>query len=132
MYRGARQRRRLHAADPRCHYCGVETVLDPPVSWKATTFPQLATVEHLRPRTHPLRQEPMQVANERRHVLACWRCNQDRANRLPLEARRALSRIGHVASHEERNAARAAVLARVGEPFHRRELRRRLMKTLTT
>ena len=111
MYRGARQRRRLHAADPRCFYCGIVTLLEPPPDWHGKTFPQLATVEHLRPRTDPLRTEPMRFTNERRHVLACWQCNQDRSNAAPVKVRRALAVIGHLKEPDDRRAARETVLA---------------------
>jgi hypothetical protein len=111
MHRGARQRRRLHAEDPRCFYCGVITALDPPSGWpRRKPFLQLATIEHLRPRTHPSRLEPARSPNERRHVLACWQCNMDRANEAPVEVRRALATIGHLEHAGDRRVARQQVI----------------------
>jgi len=112
MHRLARQRRRLHAADPRCFYCGVETFIDPPPGWRRKFCPLLATIEHLRSRNDPRRREPLRFPGERRHVLACMQCNQARANDFPVEVRRELSRIGHIQDPEERRAAREEWLAR--------------------
>jgi 5-methylcytosine-specific restriction endonuclease McrA len=113
MNQVARQRIRLHKLDARCFYCGIITVLDTPSGWRGVPYPGLATVEHLRPRTHPSRREPARGPNEQRHVLACWQCNQDRSNRTPVELRRALSVIGHIKDARVRQAARECVLTTV-------------------
>ena len=66
-----RIRRRLWERDPHCYYCGVETV------WKDrldTRVENAATIEHLRSRYNPRRMEPNR-GNDRRLVLACWKCN---------------------------------------------------------
>lgn len=64
--------------DPRCVYCGVVTIFDRPEG-KASP-PNLATIDHLRPRHHPGRREPIKPG-EVRHVLSCWKCNNDRDKR---------------------------------------------------
>ena len=76
----ARRRRNLWRRDPHCFWCGVLTVL----VWECPKVPRgdprrrppdnLATVDHLRPRTHPLRLEPNPTGAERT-VLACNKCN---------------------------------------------------------
>ncbi len=88
----ARQRKRLWQENPRCYYCGVETILGPQHlkgEWfRPEIRARLATIDHIRPRHHPdrgKRPEP----GERLHVLACWKCNNERDHReraaLPKE-----------------------------------------------
>lgn len=72
----SRQRRRFWLRDPRCHYCGVITVFE---HEKGTPKDNYATIDHLRPRHHPERHVP--ANGEVRHVLACFRCNNDRDKR---------------------------------------------------
>jgi hypothetical protein len=72
-----RQRLQFWLKDPRCYYCKVVTVFEYP---KGTQRPDnYATIDHLRPRHHPLRREP--ANGDIRHVLACFRCNNDRDKR---------------------------------------------------
>lgn len=44
----------------------------------------LATIDHLRDRFDPTRQEPP-INQEQRWVLACWQCNTDRGNERQAE-----------------------------------------------
>lgn len=74
------QRRRMWEYDPRCHWCGVVTVLPKPGPPKGPPNPRLATIDHLRPRHHPGRREPTN-GKEFRRVLACWKCNNERDRR---------------------------------------------------
>jgi 5-methylcytosine-specific restriction endonuclease McrA len=85
-----KQRERFWNEDPRCHYCGQITILQPRgMEWKELwgnlsreERHRLATIDHLRPRHHPGRLEPYHHGQEpRRHVLACWKCNNDRDKR---------------------------------------------------
>jgi len=79
----AAQRIRLWEADPHCHYCGVLTIYKPQ-HIKGLYTPQeqnfLATIDHVRPRHHPDRLRPPRPG-ETLHVLACWKCNNDRDKR---------------------------------------------------
>lgn len=62
--------------NPHCYYCGVKTIL-PLANGKSPRAPNEATIDHLRPRHHPGRLEPIQ-RGELRRVLACWECNNKR------------------------------------------------------
>lgn len=73
-----KQRRNLWLRDPHCYYCGVETIFD--FDRKGPVPPNFATIDHLRPRHHPLRREPAKNG-EVRHVLACFKCNNERDTR---------------------------------------------------
>jgi hypothetical protein len=77
----AKQRERYWKADPRCHYCGVETILKPAhikkMELTAEERDRLATIDHLRPRHHPDRLK-LPKPGERLHVLACSKCNNER------------------------------------------------------
>lgn len=76
------RRRRLHAENPKCHWCSVETVLEGPTA----TFPDLATIDHVIDRQTALE---LGMSSEERNanaVLACYRCNQ-RRNRMGMKAR---------------------------------------------
>jgi len=66
-----RVRKRLHAADPRCHWCATPTILGAP--WGD---PNSATVDHIKPRRECRSQEEYKSAQN--HVLACFECNQER------------------------------------------------------
>lgn len=69
---------KLFAAKPHCHWCGRLTVLLPEVPQIRGKIPwNAATIDHLRSRYDPKRQEPV-TAGEIRLVLACWRCNNER------------------------------------------------------
>jgi hypothetical protein len=70
-----KQRLRLWQADPHCFWCGVRTIL-PSKQWKGPVSPNVATIDHLRPRHHPGRLIP--ANGEIRRVLSCWKCNNDR------------------------------------------------------
>jgi hypothetical protein len=71
-----KQRTRLWLINPYCYWCGVKTIL-PSKYWKGPTAPNVATIDHLRPRHHPLRREPAKNQEVRR-VLSCFKCNNDR------------------------------------------------------
>lgn len=60
-----------------CYWCDVTMLL--PTDGMHINHPpkNLATLDHLRDRFHPGRREPAQN-NERRIVLACWGCNNQR------------------------------------------------------
>jgi hypothetical protein len=68
----------LWEKDHRCHWCGVETILKVPHGKKHP--PTFATVDHLYSRLDPRRRIPSEIGEERT-VLACKRCNEDRAAR---------------------------------------------------
>jgi hypothetical protein len=73
-----RQREALWRKDPHCHWCGCLTIL-----WKSSPKNKVmphnaATLDHLDSRMSP---ERGKHPGERRHVLACYRCNQDRCDR---------------------------------------------------
>lgn len=86
-----------------CHYCSV-----PMVHWddrdmnhekqNAEQRKLWATLEHLRDRLHPLRNDG-NPNFEARWVIACWKCNHDRGREnliaLPIEERRQRSQAGH-------------------------------------
>lgn len=76
----ARQRKRLHALNPRCHWCGVETVLPASAGdrLRKAFNAREATIDHLRSRLDPSRTIPA-TGGEQRHVLACKKCNGERA-----------------------------------------------------
>lgn len=72
-----KQRTRMWQRDPHCFYCRVVTVLPRPGHPKGPTPPNLATIDHLRPRHHPGRHEP-NPNGELRRVLSCYKCNNER------------------------------------------------------
>lgn len=77
VYRAIRER--LHARDPRCHWCRRLTRL---VQQSGGTLPDdAATVDHFRARPDPLRQKPPK--GEPTHVLACASCNSKRGDQDP-------------------------------------------------
>lgn len=68
---------RLFAENPYCYYCDCLMVLTPP---DARTLPDnAATIEHRISRYNPARWRKKRK-NERRRVLACYKCNQERSN----------------------------------------------------
>lgn len=79
---GPKKRRklfRLWHQDPRCHYCGRDTILvmvpsNHRMPKRLANDPLRATLEHLRSRLHKKRREPIRKG-ERRIVLACNECN---------------------------------------------------------
>ena len=89
------QKLRLHAKDPKCHWCKRTTILTNVPEIKGKPDPLMATIDHLISRYHPERwvkkgeQEP-------RRVLACFECNQkrqiDETNQLPAHIRVAVGR----------------------------------------
>jgi hypothetical protein len=71
---------KLHALDPRCHWCGRETILTNDANLKKkTTSPLMATIDHVVSRYNPLRWVKRQP-DEVRKVLACFECNNRRAS----------------------------------------------------
>lgn len=101
--RGRRQAARLKKlweADPKCHWCGKPTVLilvPPGVAIGGRVF-NAATIDHLRSRLDPNRQEPNSGVDIRT-VLACWRCNQQRNDfeqaSISVEELRRRAKNGH-------------------------------------
>jgi 5-methylcytosine-specific restriction endonuclease McrA len=76
------RRRKLHAENPQCHWCKVETILEAP----SATHPDLATLDHIFDRVTA---RELGMSNEERNakaVLACYRCNQ-RRGRLGQKSR---------------------------------------------
>ena len=71
-----KQRLRLWKIDPRCHWCGIETIW---VDIEGGRMPENgATIDHLRSRLNPARTAGLEYPNERRRVIACFACNQRR------------------------------------------------------
>lgn len=85
----ARKREQLFRQQKgECFWCGGRMTLDraPVVRLlgRRNNLPaNFATFEHLRDRFHPGRTEP--ANGERRIVLACWRCNGERARKSEKE-----------------------------------------------
>jgi hypothetical protein len=73
------RRVRMWKADPRCHWCGIATVLERLPNGRVRK--NLATIDHLYPRHHPERQ-----VGAHEVVLACYGCNE-RRNRADWKAR---------------------------------------------
>lgn len=67
-------RERMFAEDAKCHWCRRET--EPPPKDAARIEGWYATVDHLFPRGHPLRE--VQIPGIQRYVLSCARCNTER------------------------------------------------------
>jgi hypothetical protein len=69
-----KQRIRFWNEDPTCDWCGIITILPENVdSENSQQVARMATIDHLRNRTHVNRLESPN--NTTRHVLACNRCN---------------------------------------------------------
>lgn len=92
-----RRLRKLHAANPRCRWCGdVTEIIDGFVRFQQD-YPKRATIDHLDDRFSPLRGRNCQPGMVRT-VLACWECNQRRCReRLDemIDLQRHKSRNGH-------------------------------------
>jgi len=73
-----KQREKLHKeAGGNCNYCGIKTIL-PQMGKSNDSKPNLATIDHLFSNLHPYRLTPNHN-NEKRHVLSCFKCNQQRS-----------------------------------------------------
>lgn len=69
-----RMRERLYRTDPHCFWCGRRVYLN-----VAHAKPELATVDHLYSRYHPQRLQKYREQDGVLHVLACFKCNGERA-----------------------------------------------------
>lgn len=80
------QRQRLWQINPHCYWCKRETVLPEYHGRMGRPKPNWATLEHLDARHS---KERGKHGGEFRHVLACWKCNNDRDQRelkaLPIQ-----------------------------------------------
>jgi hypothetical protein len=70
-----KQKLRLYAEDPRCYWCGIETILTNISRLGSKVNPRMATVDHTISRFDPRRW----VKGEGKKVLACFKCNQERS-----------------------------------------------------
>ncbi len=70
------QRYAFWKKDPKCHWCGIPTVMYPHLNGK-TCHDDEATIDHLRSRLDPTRWDPQN--GEKRRVLSCKKCNEKRA-----------------------------------------------------
>ena len=81
-----RIRNKLFEENPFCHWCG-KAVIKLEGEWGRNIQPNLATLDHLYSRLHPLRTAPR--PNDPAFVLACYKCNHKRGEEecrsLPLE-----------------------------------------------
>lgn len=98
---GDRKRRwliRMWLRDSQCFYCHEETVLMMRRKRQIKLRQDAATIEHLRSRLHPNRQEP--AHGDVRWVLACHKCNHQRGreDEAALSIDELHKRSGH-ASH---------------------------------
>lgn len=94
------KRKRRHAENPNCHWCGIETVLVEGHSKE--TIRNKATLDHMDDRFDPMRGKR---GGERRVVLACWDCNHRRGRERQaelLDVQRAKTIIGGVAKQMRR------------------------------
>lgn len=82
MSQNSVRRKRLHAEDPTCHWCGTPTVLEAP----SAASPDLATIDHLVDRVEAHELGISRAERNERAVLACQRCNQ-RRNRMGMKGR---------------------------------------------
>jgi hypothetical protein len=67
---------KLFAEDSKCYYCRCEMALTEPNA--KSLPPNAATIEHRISRYNPSRWRKKRP-NEKRRVLACYKCNQDRS-----------------------------------------------------
>lgn len=91
----SRQRKRFLQEHPFCYYCGTR-VVELQNGHRGPVPDNAATIEHLRPKMHPQRNEPNRF-NLYRHVLACYRCNADKAREFL--ATRSLEELWRRAGH---------------------------------
>lgn len=82
-----KRRERLFKMNPHCYHCGCKLVL--PMGEPHKTEPEnSATLEHIRTRLNPLRQE-LNDGVSTRTVLSCWKCCNkgaaDEQGELPKE-----------------------------------------------
>lgn len=97
-----RQRERLWKENPHCHWCGQLTILLPQEVWlrnakgskreRRIRIPDLAaTIDHIYSKWDVRRSRSL-MPGERRHVLACFRCNVNRG-RADQQANKALDQL---------------------------------------
>lgn len=100
-----KRRLRMFKRNPHCFWCGVEVVL-------FGGGPNLATIDHLYSRLHPLRASKHASGHDRAnvlHVLACTACNSERgtcdlAKRVfipRLESRREFAELASAVTGQE-------------------------------
>lgn len=75
-YKRKRRRALFRKQQGKCHWCGGEMVLPDVYPTRGKMPRNLCTVDHLRSRFHPARNEP--ANGTQRWVAACWQCNNDR------------------------------------------------------
>lgn len=85
-----KQRNRFYRMDPRCHWCGERTELPAYTKLNSPKAPHHATIDHLNSRLSPYRRVPTESPSELRHVLSCFKCNQDRARDEHIESGRSV------------------------------------------
>lgn len=73
---GRKRRNHLWTINPRCYYCRVPTILPIAGVGDQPSFPTMATLEHLRSKLNPTKDDPKVHPQEERTVLACYECNQ--------------------------------------------------------
>lgn len=78
-----KQRERLWRTNPHCYYCGNLTELPPHMQHLKNQKDHYATIEHIYSKYNPLRRTP-NTTMEQRHVLACYKCNQEKARQDEL------------------------------------------------
>ena len=71
-------RQRLWKKDPHCHYCGCKTIWLEQAGGNRP--PNAATLDHIIPRTNPLR-HTLPFYPQELLVLCCNKCNNDRGKR---------------------------------------------------
>jgi hypothetical protein len=89
-----------------CHYCNILCILPEcvphPINFKLT--PQIATLDHIYDRFHPLRMRGKE--GEKRYVMACWKCNTELGRqrcRENLEEHKRRSLFGQLLSQKIRD-----------------------------
>jgi hypothetical protein len=89
----------LWNSNPHCYWCGQNTVIYDYLPKGKAIPDNCATLDHLRSRLDPTRYEPAKP-NEERTVLACFKCNVDRAEQERLsmtkEELRQRAQNGHI------------------------------------
>lgn len=85
------RRYNLWKRDPRCHWCEKETKYS-----ASQRDPLLATLDHIYPRGHPLRNSFK--PGQERTILACRKCNAERGNSfVKMEEEKKISFISYLA-----------------------------------